>query len=350
MDMSLGNGVMPKIALVLPVYRAIPYLQACLDSILAQTYGNFTVFAIDDGSPDASGKVLDEYAVRDSRIRVTHQANAGIGRSRNAGLALVEESGGFDYVGFIDNDDVIAPEYLERFVQAIRQWRPDVVFCCFQRFTKSGRVKTDQPLPVARNPYSRQDLADRYVQKNGWAHPYMPRIEIWAALYAVETVRGFRFEGGFKTGGEDTMFSRLILPRIDRVVYVDEVLYFWRQRKSSASHMFDENPDFSEALQMMQGIKPDRGGDPYEREKCNRLVSNTWGFLRRVLQSGKPFPAEDFRRLREFIQTRIGDDELDKRRRRYRKWMSLPLVVLKWYVRFFRISSDSVKKVSDFFD
>ena len=60
MDMSLGNGVMPKIALVLPVYRAIPYLQACLDSILAQTYGNFTVFAIDDGSPDASGKVLDE--------------------------------------------------------------------------------------------------------------------------------------------------------------------------------------------------------------------------------------------------------------------------------------------------
>ena len=187
---------MPKIALVLPVYRAIPYLQACLDSILAQTYGNFTVFAIDDGSPDASGKVLDEYAVRDSRIRVTHQANAGIGRSRNAGLALVEESGGFDYVGFIDNDDVIAPEYLERFVQAIRPWRPDVVFCCFQRFTKSGRVKTDQPLPVARNPYSRQDLADRYVQKNGWAHPYMPRI-----LYAEN-----RDMGGFVCGGDGARF------------------------------------------------------------------------------------------------------------------------------------------------
>lgn len=55
LDVSLSDGAMPKIALVLPVYRAIPYLQACLDSILAQTYGNFTVFAIDDGSPDASG-------------------------------------------------------------------------------------------------------------------------------------------------------------------------------------------------------------------------------------------------------------------------------------------------------
>ena len=104
------KSVMPKISVIVPVYKAEQYIRRCVDSILAQTFTDFELLLIDDGSPDNSGAICDEYAAKDSRIKVFHKENGGVSSARNLGLDNVTG----EYISFIDADDYINPNlYLE---------------------------------------------------------------------------------------------------------------------------------------------------------------------------------------------------------------------------------------------
>ena len=100
---------MELISVIIPVYKTESYLERCIDSVLAQTWTNLQIIAVDDGSPDRSGAILDEYAKRDPRVTVIHQKNKGVSAARNAGLAAA--SG--DYIGFVDSDDALEPDMYE---------------------------------------------------------------------------------------------------------------------------------------------------------------------------------------------------------------------------------------------
>ena len=99
------------ISIIIPVYKVEAYLPQCLDSILAQTYTNYEVILVDDGSPDDSGAICDEYAEKDERIRVVHQKNSGVSVARNVGI---EQANG-EWITFIDSDDWVSPNYLKNF-------------------------------------------------------------------------------------------------------------------------------------------------------------------------------------------------------------------------------------------
>lgn len=99
----------PEISVIVPVYKAEKHLAQCIDSVLAQTFSDFELLLIDDGSPDRCGEICEEYAQKDSRIRAFHQENAGVSAARNKGL--LHSSG--KYVTFVDSDDYIKPSYLE---------------------------------------------------------------------------------------------------------------------------------------------------------------------------------------------------------------------------------------------
>lgn len=101
----------PKISVIIPVYNVEKYLPKCIESVLAQTYTDFELILINDGSSDNSGHVCDEYATRDQRIRVFHKTNGGVSSARNLGIA--EAKG--DWITFIDSDDTIDATYLENF-------------------------------------------------------------------------------------------------------------------------------------------------------------------------------------------------------------------------------------------
>ncbi len=109
-------------SIIVPVYNVKPYLQQCLDSILSQTYKNFEVIVVDDGSTDGSSDICDEYLV-DERVRVIHKQNGGLVSARKAGIK--EVSG--DYVCFVDSDDYIALDFLENFAAIIEQYSPEIV-------------------------------------------------------------------------------------------------------------------------------------------------------------------------------------------------------------------------------
>ena len=101
----------PKISIVVPIYKAEEYLEKCIESILDQSYSDFEVLLVDDGSPDASGMICEKYALKDFRIRVFHLKNGGVSRARNFGI---DKANG-DFVAFIDSDDYIESDYLGGF-------------------------------------------------------------------------------------------------------------------------------------------------------------------------------------------------------------------------------------------
>lgn len=118
------------ISVIVPVYNVEKYLHKCINSILNQTYKNLEIILIDDGSTDNSGKICDEYALKDNRIKVIHKENGGLSSARNAGLDIC--SG--DYIGFVDSDDYIAEdmyEYLYVNLKKIMRMLLCVIFIMF---------------------------------------------------------------------------------------------------------------------------------------------------------------------------------------------------------------------------
>lgn len=115
----------PLISVIVPVYNTEKYLKKCIDSIIMQTYKEFELFLVDDGSTDSCPMLCDEYAVTDSRVKVIHKKNEGQGRARN--MALDAASG--KYISFIDSDDWIVPDMFEKMINAAEQYSADIVFC-----------------------------------------------------------------------------------------------------------------------------------------------------------------------------------------------------------------------------
>ena len=115
----------PLISVIVPVYKVEQYLNKCVDSIINQTYKNLEIILVDDGSPDNCGKICDEYAGKDLRIRVIHKENGGLSDARNAGLDIANG----EYIGFIDSDDYIAPEMYEKLYKRMLTDKSDIAVC-----------------------------------------------------------------------------------------------------------------------------------------------------------------------------------------------------------------------------
>ena len=125
------------VSVIVPVYNSEKYLNRCVDSILNQTYRSIELILVDDGSPDNSGRICDEYAEKDSRVRVIHKANAGVSAARNSGLEVA--SG--DYATFVDSDDYIEPDMYSDMMEKVNQYNCDVVMCdCVKDFPDRSEI------------------------------------------------------------------------------------------------------------------------------------------------------------------------------------------------------------------
>ena len=132
---------MPEISVIVPVYKAEAYLHACIDSILSQTFSGFELILVDDGSPDGCGAICDDYAARDSRVRVIHQKNQGQAAARNHALASAEG----EWVCFVDSDDAVHPQMLERLRQAADESGTAMSMC---RMLEAPEIPEDFSAPV----------------------------------------------------------------------------------------------------------------------------------------------------------------------------------------------------------
>lgn len=126
----LGDLIpMPKISVIVPVYNVEKYIKRCIDSILNQTFNEFELILVDDGSPDNCGAICDEYAKRDNRVHVIHQKNGGLSAARNSGIAWALEKSDSEWISFIDSDDWVHPDYLLFLYKAVMETNLNVGLC-----------------------------------------------------------------------------------------------------------------------------------------------------------------------------------------------------------------------------
>ena len=130
----------PKISVIVPVYKAEAYLHRCVDSLLAQTYTDFEVLLVDDGSPDRSGEICDEYARKDSRVRVFHKENGGVSSARQCGMDYAQG----EYTIHADPDDWVDSTMLEELYRKAKEEDADMVICDFYEERKNKTIYVRQ--------------------------------------------------------------------------------------------------------------------------------------------------------------------------------------------------------------
>lgn len=227
------------VSIIVPVYNASRYLTSCVRSILDQTYENFELILVDDGSSDGSGELCDRLAAEDPRIVVHHQANGGIAAAQNAGLDIA----GGDLITFCDNDDLLAPRMLERLVGLIASTGADMS-CC--RWRNIGASQGESELAKLRDePYGEHivldDPARAYQTVFSLALRKLFGVELryfseanWGKLYRAELFEGVRFPEGHYA--QDVAVAMTLYARMSAVASCEDALYFWLQRGDSVSH------------------------------------------------------------------------------------------------------------------
>lgn len=210
----------PLISVIIPVYKVEAYLTACVESVLAQTYQNFEIILVDDGSPDNCPQMCDEFAARDSRIRVIHKPNGGLSSARNAGI----DGAKGEYLAFLDSDDLWTPVFLERLYRAIGETGADLAVCLFRRF----RGEPPRELPEAA-----QTLL--LTQREAFECLFGVRNENMVVapnkLYSADTFREIRYPVGKLH--EDEAVIHEILGLTQKVAWVDEAHYLYRESSNS---------------------------------------------------------------------------------------------------------------------
>lgn len=216
---------MPAISVIMPVYNAGSYLKAAIDSVLAQTFRDFELLLIDDGSTDGSGAVCDDYAAKDRRVVVLHQENGGICAARNRGLDMAKG----EYVTFIDNDDTYAPDLLEENYALIGQQVDIVKFGYHVDETfPDGRTDSRDRQPQKDETLQADDLAASYPACKAWGWFNV----IWNALYKRTFLQenAIRFDTRVRFGYEDWIFNYQAYARAACIVNHAKVYYYYAQR------------------------------------------------------------------------------------------------------------------------
>ncbi len=208
---------MNKISIIVPVYGVEAYLACCVDSLLAQTYRDFELILVDDASPDRCGAICDSYAEKDSRVRVIHKENGGAASARNVGLNAATGQ----YICFVDSDDAVSEDYLQRLLETLICAKADIAVCAFSNLTQ---VSND-PYPIEpAGTYTREQYIARFLQN--WTCAL-----IWNKIYRREVIGDLRFAEGHRI--DDEFFTYRVILNSRRVQVMDAPLYSYRQRRSS---------------------------------------------------------------------------------------------------------------------
>lgn len=210
------------ISVIVPVFNIFSELPYCVRSILQQTYQNFELLLVDDGSTDRSGKVCDDLIKTDSRIRVIHQKNAGVSVARNTGIT--EAKG--DYLAFVDGDDLIAPDYLERLLTGMEN-EIAISMCSHVRISSYDYIFPVEAEDI--HHYTAKDCAKRLLCGR------FP-ISAWCCLLKKSMLGDIRFALGIRNNEDKLFLYRYLLKNEDKeVLFTNDALYGYYVRESSAS-------------------------------------------------------------------------------------------------------------------
>ena len=212
----------PLISIIIPVYNGEKYLRPCIDSILHQTYQHWELLLIDDGSPDSSGAICDEYA-SDPRISVVHKENGGQASARNQGVAMAKG----EYISFVDCDDWIEADMYESMLQTMQEQQTEIIICGYleEYMNRQKRVRADGKMVV----YDATEAVKLVLQ--GKIGSYL-----WSMLFRREVVQE-RMPDLNPYEDHATIFKWI--SHAHRVVVLHQAFYHYRQLESSSLHTYN---------------------------------------------------------------------------------------------------------------
>ena len=214
--------------MIIPVYNVEKYLHRCLDSVIAQTYQNLEIICVDDGSIDDSGKICDQYAVRDARIKVIHQENQGLSAARNRGLDAAEG----EYIAFVDSDDYILEDMYKMKLDKLLNYNVDLCVWQWQYEFSDGRqvVKRKNIDPTIYGRKASLEFA-RFLYMGNYENGVV--VAAWNKLYRRALLDKIRFEGRIH---EDEAFCGRIMAKNISVYVMEEQFYVYAQNGDSLTN------------------------------------------------------------------------------------------------------------------
>ena len=214
-----------KISIIVPIYNVEKYLNRCIDSIINQTYKNLEIILVDDGSPDNCGKICDEYAKKDNRIKVVHKENGGVSSARNAGLDIVTG----DYIGFVDGDDYIKFNMYEKLLNSAIKYNSDIAFC------NSEIHYNNEIIPSNFNNhlmcYNTSEFIIDIMIGGGQRSACL-------AIYKKDLIDGIYFDEKIYFS-EDYFFNYNIAKKSQLIINIGEDLYCYCRRNSSVTKTYN---------------------------------------------------------------------------------------------------------------
>lgn len=243
---------MPKLSIIVPVYNVEKYIERCIDSILSQSYIDFEVILIDDGSPDQCGAIIDAYARKDHRVVSIHQKNKGVSTARNAGLRVAKG----EYIGFIDPDDWIEPDMYSILLSKMETNHCDIASCSWIESDENGKEKSYFP-----------DLPSKVMSREeymGHLFDMPPTISgsVWSKVVR-KTIISCNFPENYSIC-EDNFFIAQCCVNCKTAVYVNQPLYHFFQRQESATRKEPEKMALGlavrrEIIAIASGVNQDCG-------------------------------------------------------------------------------------------
>ena len=212
------------ISVIVPIYKVEAYLPKCVESIRNQTYRNLEIILVDDGSPDHCGELCDQYANEDDRIKVIHKKNGGLSDARNAGIEIAKGA----YIGFVDSDDYIHPQMYELLYYGIKEKDAQIAVCKFQNVKEDATVSFQNKDKVAWTTITGEQ--EKFEYSLGEFTTVCFTVA-WNKLYCSELFQKIRYPYGKIHEDEFTTYKTIELA--DRIVYTEEMLYYYVQRQGS---------------------------------------------------------------------------------------------------------------------
>ena len=250
---SGSDGV--KLSIMIPVYNVAAWLPETVDSVLAQTFRDFELILVDDGSTDGSGDICDRYAGQDSRVRVIHQQNAGVSAARNAAVAAARG----EYIGFVDSDDIIEADMYAVMMALAEKHGADVVQCQHDRaYTLNGAARA-----ASAEMMTGEEFVRRMFTQTGGA--YTDQVALWSKIYRRELFEGIEFPLGRVYEDEQQTYKLCLKAR--SIVETPDILYHYIKRENSiitgisSKKMLDKQQALADRLAYLPERLPDLAGE-----------------------------------------------------------------------------------------
>lgn len=208
------------VSIIVPVYKVEKYLSLCVSSILSQSYRNIEVILIDDGSPDNSGAMCDQFGLLDNRVKVVHKLNGGLSSARNEGLDIADGK----YVVFVDSDDWVHTDYISTLYNLLISEEADISVCNF--------IKTsDEKVSLNQRNVNVHLLSNLEAVEKLCGELYEQLVVAWGKMFKLTLFNGIRYPIGKVHEDEYTTYK--LLYKAKKVVVTNQVLIFYRQRPDS---------------------------------------------------------------------------------------------------------------------